>query len=50
MFEVSESIVLNIIVVWIIFMNFKFKELDVWFFRLLIDEYMLNDFLLILLK
>lgn len=50
MFEVSESTVSNIIVAWIIFMNFKLKELDVWPSRSLIDEYMQNDFLLILSK
>lgn len=50
MFEVSESTVSNIIVAWIIFMNFKLKELDVWPSRSLIDEYMPNDLLLILSK
>lgn len=50
MFEVSESTVSNIIVAWIIFMNFKLKELDVWPSRSLIDEYMPNDRLLILSK
>lgn len=50
MFEVSESTVSNIIVAWIIFMNFKLKELDVWPYRSLIDEYMPNDLLLILSK
>lgn len=50
MFEVSESTVSNIIVAWIIFMNFKLKELDVWPSISLIDEYMPNDLLLILSK
>ena len=44
LFQVSESTVSNIIVTWINFMYFQLKELNIWPSRLVIDEYMPDDF------
>ncbi|XP_062587873.1 uncharacterized protein LOC134249552 [Saccostrea cucullata] len=44
LFQVSESTVSNIIVTWINFMYFQFKELNIWPSRSVIDEYTPDDF------